>query len=273
MGERKRKRQRISTTAIRFAKHRSKHQYKDSFSTAPFLRLFVLKQTPLLSNFHLNHPFLQFLPPNSHTSRHHIPHLYPPHTLRRPRQHQVTRLKRHNPTNLTQHPRYPKQHQPRPISLSLLPIDIQPQFHIMRVLDIFLANKIRNWQEGVKTFSSRPRKTFLLCLVLQIPRRHVNRYAVAGYRLEGSLLIVQREVNDGTTHNKGKFDFIVQINALRSEYGTGLRWKYRGGRFSEEERFFGTDTVELFYVVAFGAISWSIVNLGVDVDGRRKAYA
>ena len=147
-------------------------------------------------------------------------------------------------------------HQLRTILLLRLPIDLQIQLDIMRILQHLLVQRSRQWQERIKSFRDTPRVAFLFGFVLHVAACHVNCEDVLVDSVEpGGRVLVIRKVADCLANHEAEFDFEVEGYSLGTEDGAIAGEEDRGRGFEEEEGLFGALVVQLFYMVGLARSS------------------
>jgi hypothetical protein len=191
-------------------------------------------------------------------------------TLRRARKHNIALLQRHDLGNIRQLPSNPEKHQLRIILLLHLPINLQPQLHIMRILNLTRRNRSSNRQESIETLGDAPRQTLLLGLFLHITPGHVDGQQVALDRRHPGLGVILVNVAQGLADYDSELDFVVQVHAARAQDGALGGEQDGGGGLEEEEGLFGALVVELLDVV--GVVAADAHDLGEKVLAQRTVH-
>jgi hypothetical protein len=220
---------------------------KRLYATLSSLGELVSVLTILHSN--LDRTLLNLRTINPQSSLNNIPRNNRPNTLRRARKHNIALLQRHNLGNIRQLPPDPEKHKLSVILLLHLPIDLQPQLHIMRILDLARRNRAGHRQESVETFGNAPGQTLLLGFLLHIAAGHVDGQQVALDRGHPGLGVVLVDVAERLADHDAELDFVVEVHAAGAEDGAFGGEQDGGGGLEEEEGLFGPLVVELFDVV------------------------
>jgi len=93
-----------------------------------------------------------------------------------------------------------------------LPVDLEPQVHILRVVDLALLDERADGAECVVSLGSAPGQPCLLGLVLQAPCGHVERKDVATDVLHGH---VGGDVPSALANDHSELNLVVQLGARR----------------------------------------------------------
>lgn len=176
-------------------------------------------------------------------------------------EHDIALLQSHNLRNVRQLPANAEQHQLRVILLLHLAIDLQIQFHIMRVGNLARRNGSRNRQESVEALCDAPRQALLLGLLLDVAAGHVDGEQVALDAGQPALGVVLVDVAERLADHDAELDFVVEVDAAGAEDGALVGKEDGGGGLEEEEGLLGALVVELLDVV--GVVAANAHNLEV----------
>jgi hypothetical protein len=105
--------------------------------------------------------------------------LYCANTLWCSGQQYITCLKRHHPADILQLSWYSEEHELSIVILSDLIVYGEGKHRVVRIRDQSLWNEVTDGAERIEPFRCRPRKTFLLCFVLNVSCGEINGYYIS----------------------------------------------------------------------------------------------